>query len=139
MTATSDFTLDTNILIYAIDRTDPAKHSVAERLLDAVADNGGVLLLQSLSEFYRATTKKRLIEHSLAESTVRAAMQFATVVPPDSADLLTAISLHQLHNLQFFDALLLATAARAGCTTLFSEDFQHGRTYASPPYATLFS
>ena len=31
------------------------------------------------------------------------------------------------HNVAFYDALILAAAIEAGCETLFSEDFQHGR------------
>ena len=31
--------------------------------------------------------------------------------------------------LNFWDALLLASAKRDGCTILYSDDFQHGRVY----------
>jgi predicted nucleic acid-binding protein len=34
-------------------------------------------------------------------------------------------------NLNFWDALILATASREGCTILYSEDFQHGRAYGT--------
>ncbi len=45
--------------------------------------------------------------------------------------MLQAIRTHRNENVPFFDALLLATASRSGCKNLFSEDFQHGRTYGS--------
>lgn len=50
------------------------------------------------------------------------------ITPASPADLIAAMQLHQRYNLQFFDALLLATARNAGCHTLFTEDMQSGRT-----------
>ena len=44
-------------------------------------------------------------------------------------DLSSALTLHAQSNLQFFDALLLTTARRVGCTLIFSEDMQHARDY----------
>ena len=46
-------------------------------------------------------------------------------------DVLEAMSLHKTGEYQFFDSLLMATSARAGCSTLFSEDLQDGRPYGS--------
>jgi len=40
---------------------------------------------------------------------------------------LVAMQFHQIHKIPFFDGLLLSTVARAGYTTLFTEDFQDGR------------
>lgn len=46
-------------------------------------------------------------------------------------DLMAAMQIHQTHNIPFFDALLAATVRRVGCSTLFSEDFQHSRTFGT--------
>jgi predicted nucleic acid-binding protein len=35
------------------------------------------------------------------------------------------------HNVAFYDALILAAAIEAGCDTLYSEDFQHGRRFGN--------
>ena len=42
-------------------------------------------------------------------------------------DILGAIDLHRLHNLSFWDALVIRSAKQSGCTVLFSEDMQHAR------------
>jgi predicted nucleic acid-binding protein len=42
-------------------------------------------------------------------------------------DILAAIDLHRLHSFSFWDALIVRSAHRARCRTLFTEDFQHGR------------
>ena len=44
-------------------------------------------------------------------------------------DILGAIDLHRLHRISFWDALLVQTARRAGCTTLLTEDLQDGRRF----------
>ena len=40
-----------------------------------------------------------------------------------------AVVLARDHSLAFYDALILAAAIEAGCETLYSEDFQHGRRF----------
>ena len=42
-----------------------------------------------------------------------------------------AVALAREHGLSFFDALIIAAAIEAGCDTLYSEDFQHGRAIGS--------
>ena len=41
-----------------------------------------------------------------------------------------ALGLAREHGLAFYDALIVAAAAEAGCDTLYSEDMQHGRAIA---------
>ncbi len=65
-----------------------------------------------------------MVEEFIAEN-----FQVMEVVAFERADLLPAISLERLHQLQFWDALLITTAIRAGCSLLLSEDGQHGRTF----------
>ena len=124
MTAT-DITLDTNILFYAFDPADPKKHSVAKKVLAACYDRSAPLTLQCLSEFYRAATKKQLVPPGKAAAIISDLRKGMSIIPAAEADLVSAMRLHQQHGFQFFDCLIVATAARNGCLTLFSEDFQH--------------
>ncbi len=55
------FTLDTNILVYALDRQAGDKHGVAGRIIDLAVRADCCLTLQSISEFYAAVTRKRLV------------------------------------------------------------------------------
>ena len=45
----------------------------------------------------------------------------------DESDLAVAVIAVEQHGLSFWDAMLWATARRAGCRVLLSEDFQDGR------------
>lgn len=50
------------------------------------------------------------------------------VVAADPADLDDALWAVEYHRLAFWDAMLRATCRRAGCSVLFTGDFQDGRT-----------
>jgi predicted nucleic acid-binding protein len=122
---------DTNIFVYSIDPTDVRKHTIAREILKAHARARFPVVLQSLQEFYFATTRKRLLSNTAATQVVLDALNISPIIETTQADIVEAMHLHDLHQLQFFDALLLTTAARAGCTTLLSEDMQPNRTYGT--------
>jgi predicted nucleic acid-binding protein len=123
------FTYDTNILIYSIDSRNLDKHAVADRVVKRTTLLGLPVPLQCVSEFYRATTKKRIVTMMEASRTARATLRANVIVPLNEDDVISAMELYEQTGAQFFDCVLLTTARRAGCTTLFSEDFQHGRDY----------
>ncbi len=51
---------DTNVLVYALDASDPARQEIAiERIARAVKDDTVVLSTQMLQEFCNITTRKR--------------------------------------------------------------------------------
>jgi predicted nucleic acid-binding protein len=125
MSARSFF--DTNVLAYADDKATPAKQKVAIELVAKHRRAGtGVLSLQVLQEYFVTATKKLHIDPGIARRKVELLAEF-DVVAPDLGDILAAIDLHRLHGFSFWDALVLQTAKRSGCSTLFSEDMQHGQ------------
>jgi predicted nucleic acid-binding protein len=125
------FANDTNILIYAIDISNPEKHDIARKVMRAHTQLRHPIALQSLQEFYFATTRKSLLSKQQAATIVRDASDAAPILSAESPDLLQAMRLNEEQSIPVFDALLLCTVARAGCTLLFSEDFQNGRAYGS--------
>jgi predicted nucleic acid-binding protein len=131
MSETKRFTFDTNILIYSVDESNRAKHETSRLLVFTLLDLHAKLPLQAVTEFFNATQKKKLASVETAQEFVLSFLSAAETVSAIDADVASAIDLHREHNIPFFDALLLATAARSGCTTLFSEDFQHDRTYGT--------
>ena len=54
------FTLDTNILVYALDRQSGYRHTLSSRIIARALLADCWLTLQSISEFYAATTRKRM-------------------------------------------------------------------------------
>ena len=131
MTVTSNFGVDTNILIYSLDRSEPVKQLVADKLMRAVLSKRATLPLQCLNEFYRATTRKHLLTPAEAKAFVNDVLTFIVPISSVAEDLVYAMQLHETNHIQFFDALIIATATRAGCAILFSEDLQSGRSFGS--------
>ena len=127
MTAAVRVTLDTNILIYAIDSSEGAKHLAASKILLRAATSRQPLMLQSLNEFSAVIRKKRLMSLATLKKIIDYHRSTFVVEPPIVEDLLDAILANEDHKLPIWDALLWATARRAGCQIIFSEDFQHGR------------
>jgi predicted nucleic acid-binding protein len=58
---------------------------------------------------------------------VRYHQRLFPVVAADESDLSAAVRAVERHGISFWDAMLWATARRAGCRLLFSEDLQDGR------------
>jgi predicted nucleic acid-binding protein len=119
--------LDTNILVYAVDADAGERHERASALLKRCALGDSVLTLQSLVEFFHATTRKRLLDPARAREFVRQWLEIFDVTQADEEALRDAMDAVTDHSLSFYDALLLATARLAGCTALLTEDMQHGR------------
>jgi predicted nucleic acid-binding protein len=120
-------TLDTNILVYAIDESEGAKHTLAAKLLLRAAAANQPLMLQSLNELAAVVRQKRLMSAANTKRMIEFHRDSFLIEPPTIDDLLHAIQANEDHNLPLWDALLWATARRSGCKTIFSEDFQHNR------------
>ena len=126
MTVKGRFTLDTNILIYAIDRDAGHKHNFSKNLVRQAAVCDCVLTAQVLGEFFHATTRKNLLDTSHSSKFVRNLLEvFETVSAADSA-LVEAIDIVENHHLSFWDAVLWATARQFGCSALLSENIPDG-------------
>lgn len=122
------FTLDTNILIYALDRDAGEKRAIAAALLEQAVMGNCVLTLQSLGEFFRAVTAKNKMPIQAAAEQVQDWQTLFPVQAASPATLVKAMGAVQSHGLSFWDAMLWASAKEAGCSVVVSEEFQHGQT-----------
>lgn len=124
--------VDTNVLLYGHDVASAEKQRTAMRLLDDLwARQSGCLSLQVLQEFYVSVTGK--LRHPLAAADAAARVaSFAEwrLHLPDKSDFLSALELHRSLRVSFWDAMILQSARRMGCQTLWTEDLSHGQTYA---------
>ena len=122
---------DTNILIYAVDHTDPVKRRKAGELLEREAGAGNAIIsTQVLQEFYSVSTLKlkRQLNKLVAEEIVEELMTLP-VKQVDTSIILAAIKRNQSDQISFWDALIIETALRAGARILWSEDMQHDREF----------
>ena len=120
--------LDTNVLVYAFDLSEPEKRRVALEVFRETTSRGtAVLSTQVLQEFFVIVTRKLNppMPHEEAEEAVRRlAMLPCPLIDPDLV--VNAVRTSNKHRLSLWDALILETALRGGCTTVFTEDLQDG-------------
>jgi predicted nucleic acid-binding protein len=123
--------MDTNILVYAYDRSAGRKHTAAARLVEQCwEDENGCLSIQVLQEFYVIVTRKiaRPLEYQTARQVIADLAQWRIHVP-EAKDVLQAIDLQQTYPLSFWDAMVLQSATSLGCAQLLSEGLSHEETY----------
>jgi predicted nucleic acid-binding protein len=123
----SKYSLDANILVYAVDNAAQEKHGSAVNLLTSLAEQSTILTLQSLGEFYHVVTRKNRLPLDVATEIIEEWTTLFPVVSAQPQTLARAIRANKQHQMPFWDAMLWATVKEAGVTTLFSEDFQHGQ------------
>ena len=117
------YTLDTNILVYAVEPAEGWKHHVATAIVDCSIERSCILTVQALAEFVAVATRRA--KRSRIE-TLAQARDWLRVVAADRYALDAAFAAVVRARFGLFDALLLATARQAGCTIALSEDMHDG-------------
>ena len=124
--------IDTNVLVYAFDRTAGQKNDRARELLAALWSNGsGCLSMQVLQEFFVTVTGR--LSHRLShEEAARRVAHYSGwhVHEPGRQDLLAAIDLRSGLRISFWDAMIVQSAKRMECEVLWTEDLNDGQRYA---------
>jgi predicted nucleic acid-binding protein len=120
--------VDTNVLVYARDASEPEKQARAAAWMAALWDRrAGRLSYQVLQEYYVTVTGK--LSPGLDKEVARREIRTFWTWQPMAADariLEGAWLLQDRYQLPWWDALIVATAQRSGCQHLLSEDFQDG-------------
>lgn len=139
MSVKGRFSLDTNILIYAVDRDAGDRHEQSKDLVGQAAKRDCILTVQALSEFYHATTRKKLLEPAQAKIFVNDWLNVFNVVSADRSTLVNAMEAVEEHRLSFWDAMIWAVARRAGCSAVLSQDMQDGQRLGGIEFLDPFS
>jgi predicted nucleic acid-binding protein len=134
------FSLDANLLFYAIDDNDPVRHERAVALLEqAAVHHDCIVALQAYCEFFAAVTRKHRMPGDEAAAQIADWQTLFTTVYPQPGSLPQAITAVARHNLSFWDAMLWSVVRDAGATVLLSEDFQSGRELGGVRFRNPFS
>ncbi len=120
---------DTNIVVYAHDRSAGPKRDRAAALIEAhVRSATLVVSTQVLIESYNTLLRAKLLDREAALAIVEV-LADEHVVATDAALVLRAIRLPQQHKLSHWDSLIVQAAIDAGCAVLYSEDMQAGQRF----------
>lgn len=124
--------VDTNVLIYAHDVDAARKHEIAKDLLRTLwLERTGMVSTQVLQEFYVNATRK--IRKPLTKSEARSVVDTYAPWCVDgitASDLAAAFQVEDQARIGFWDALIVAVAARAGARRVLSEDLNNGQSIA---------
>jgi predicted nucleic acid-binding protein len=118
--------LDTNILIYGLTNTQDTRHTMALDLLQQMARASVIVPLPVFGEFLNACRRKKLLPADEAVDACRLWAEVYNCPPATQPDYLSAAVTADRCGLQYFDALIIAVASRAGATILLTEDMYDG-------------
>jgi predicted nucleic acid-binding protein len=122
---TSEAFFDTNILLYLLS-ADTAKADRAEELLA----QSGVVSVQVLNELAAVTSRKLKMSWPEIRDVVGQIRAVCQVEPVTLQTHERGLDVAERYGYAVHDSMIVASALLAGCTTLFSEDLQHGQVIA---------
>jgi len=121
--------VDTNVLVYAFDKSSSPKKLVAQRLMDQLmAEDRLRVSTQVLQELFVTLTRK-VTQHCSSEEAL-AVLDDLTAWPLMVVDytlIRAAVGLADQAKLSFWNALVVVAAARSGATVLYTEDLNDGQ------------
>lgn len=120
--------LDTNVLIYCYTSSEPDKQIRAQVVADLP---NTIISTQVLNEFANILRKKFKLDWSTilsALNEVEKNFEVHTITP---SYIKSACSIADRYGFSYYDSLIVAAALEAGCSTLYSEDMQHGQVIES--------
>jgi len=119
--------IDTNILVYSLDKHDLNKLKTSRDLLKTVrTKHEGVISTQVLQEFYVASTKKLKADPIVVKEVLKS-FEHLEIVLIDPQLIMNAIDINMQNKISFWDALIIAAAAHANCELLWTEDLNPGQ------------
>jgi len=122
MSATDIF-FDTSVLLYLLSE-DQHKADRAEALVGA----GGIISVQVLNEFASVALRKLAMALPDVRDVLATIRAVCTVRPVDVETHELGLDIVGRYRFSLYDSLIVAAAARAGCTTLYAEDLQDGQS-----------
>lgn len=120
--------VDTNVLLYARDVTEPAKRPRAQAWLEHLwRERLGRTSMQVLSEYYFNLKRVGGPRITAEEAWERVTRYFAwKPLPADEALLRRARDIEQRYRLGWWDSMVVGAAQMQDCALLLTEDLQDG-------------
>ena len=121
--------VDTNVLVYAFDKSSSPKKQVAQRLMHELMEEDRLRVsTQVLQELFVTLTRK--VSQCCSTEEALAVLEDLTAWPlitVDYAAIRAAGGLAHQAKLSFWDALVVVAAARTGAAVLYTEDLNDGQ------------
>ena len=121
---------DTNMLVYAATNQEPQKGDIARELIQHALEvnHDGVISVQVMTEF--ANVMKTRFNATATEIDEWVSQFYPLLVTEVTMDVVrNALYVKEEYGIQFYDALIVATAEKLGCHEIVSEDLNPDQIY----------
>ncbi|MGH9471323.1 MAG: PIN domain-containing protein [Terriglobales bacterium] len=128
------FFLDSNIFVYAFHPDADSKARRARELVRLAGTSGrGSVSYQVVQEFFSVALRKFRPKLPPAEAEYYLLHVFRPLLAVTASLELfgQTLELHRRSQLTWYDALIVAAALQARCSTLYTGDLQHGQQFGS--------
>jgi predicted nucleic acid-binding protein len=116
-------------VIYTLDINDKVKQQKARSILKKIIDNHQpVISTQVINEFYVVATNKLKADPIIVKNIIHN-FHNIEIVQTDLYLIEQAIDISVIFQLSFWDSLIIASAEKANCEFVFSEDLNCGQSY----------
>jgi predicted nucleic acid-binding protein len=119
-------TLDSNVLVYAFDDSEPDKQPIANQVLWLAHDANAILTTIVLGEFFWVMARKAIVSDVKARGILADLITLFPVAGYGTDTLESAALAVAGGRFSFWDAVMLSAAEEAGCSICFSEDMKDG-------------
>jgi predicted nucleic acid-binding protein len=114
--------IDTNVLVYTQNDKEREKQLICRKTLSFLIEkNLLVISTQVMQEYYNVATQKMRLEKLYVKRTIEMFDVYETITIKPSI-IFQAIDIHILHQLSFWDSLIISAAKSANCTMVLTED-----------------
>lgn len=116
--------IDSNIWLYAFNKSDETKHLKSKKLISQATN------ITISSQVVNEVSKNLLYKFRFTEDRIRSIVESMyesyTVLDISKTTIIKASELRERYNFSYFDSLIVSSALLYGCSVLYSEDMQDG-------------
>jgi predicted nucleic acid-binding protein len=116
--------IDTNVLVYCYSKTEPNKR---KRAIVLSSDDKVFISTQVLKEFSNILSKKFELDWLSIETSLHEVIANYYIIINSPDTFTSACRIADKYKYSFYDSLIIASALKAECKILFTEDMQHNQ------------
>ena len=116
--------IDSNVIVYAYSHTEQNKRDIASNV---IIENDCLVSTQVLNEYCNVCIKKKFISIPEIQNDITEILNNCGFYVVDEVTINRALFIKNSYGFSYYDSLIIASALECGCSTLFSEDMQHGQ------------
>lgn len=131
--------LDTNVLVYAEGLNGESKMLAALSIIEKLPQGAGLLPVQVLGELFHVMVRKAGRSRISAREATLGWRDAFNVIDTSNKVMVSAVDLATDHQLNLWDAVVIAASSSAGCRLLLSEDCHEGFTWGGVTVVNPFS